>query len=127
MDRLDELVTEHVKQRVLDPNRLSDLLTSLKAHRHAGDVEVQSRLQYLRSEAAKADEKIRRLYRMVEDGMTEMDELLAERLATLKAEREKAKAALERAQFQTRPEIILQADDIQRFSEFMSEKITSGD
>ena len=127
MDRLDELVTEHVKQRVLDPNRLSDLLTSLKAHRHAGDVEVQSRLQDLRSEAAKADEKIRRLYRMVEDGMTEMDELLAERLAALKAEREKAKAALERAQFQTRPEIILQADDIQRFSEYMSEKITSGD
>jgi site-specific DNA recombinase len=127
MDRLDELVTEHVKQRVLDPNRLSDLLTSLKAHRHAGDVEVQSRLQDLRSEAAKADEKIRRLYRMVEDGMTEMDELLAERLAILKAEREKAKAALDRAQFQTRPELILQADDIQRFSEFMSEKITSGD
>jgi hypothetical protein len=53
--------------------------------------------------------------------------LLAERLATLKAEREKAKAALERAQFQARPEIILQADDIQRFSEFMSGKITSGD
>jgi predicted nuclease with TOPRIM domain len=127
MDRLDELVTEHVKQRVLDPNRLSDLLTTLKAHRHAGDVEVQSRLQDLRSEAAKADEKIRRLYRMVEDGMTEMDELLAERLSVLKAEREKAKAALERAQFQTRPEIILQADDIQRFSRFMSEKITSGD
>ena len=106
---------------------MSDLLTSLKAHSHAGDVEVQSRLQDLRSEAAKADEKIRRLYRMVEDGMTEMDELLAERISVLKTERQRAKAALERAQFQARLEIILQADEVQRFSEFMSEKITHGD
>ena len=97
MDRLDDLVIEHVKKRVLEPSRLSDLLTSLKTHRQASDAEVRARLQDLRSEAAKADEKIRRLYKMVEDGMTELDDLLAERLATLKTEREIAKAALERA------------------------------
>ena len=127
MDRLDELVTEHVKQRVLEPGRLLDLLSSLKTHRQAADIEVRSRLHDLRSEAAKADEKIRRLYKMVEDGLTEMDDFLAERISVLKTERERAKATLERAQFQARPEIILQADDVQRFSEFMSEKITSGD
>ena len=97
MDRLDDLVIEHVKKRVLEPSRLSDLLTSLKTRRQASDAEVRARLQDLRSEAAKADEKIRRLYKMVEDGMTELDDLLAERLATLKTEREIAKAALERA------------------------------
>jgi site-specific DNA recombinase len=127
MDRLDDLVIEHVKKRVLEPSRLSDLLTSLKTRRQASDAEVQALLLDLRSETAKADEKIRRLFKMVEDGMTELDDLLAERLATLKTEREIAKGALERSQFQSRPEIIFQTVDVQQFSEFMSEKITFGD
>ena len=127
MDRLDELVTEHVKRRVLEPARLGELLQSLKTHRKDEDAEVKTRLQKLSSEAARADEKIDRLYRMVEDGITEMDDLLAARLSSLKADRERAKMALERAQFQTRPEISIHADDIQRFADLMAEKITSGD
>ncbi len=56
-----------------------------------------------------------------------MDDLLTARLSSLKADRERAKMALERAQFQTRPEISIHADDIQRFADLMAEKITSGD
>ena len=56
-----------------------------------------------------------------------MDEMLAERLASLKSDRELAKAALQRAQAQAKPEICLKLDDIQRFGVFMSEKITTGE
>ena len=37
-------------------------------------------------------------YRLIEDGMTEMDDVLKDRLNSLKADRDRAKAALERAQ-----------------------------
>lgn len=38
-----------------------------------------------------------RLYGLVEDGLTDLDDLLRDRIAALKAERDRAKAALERA------------------------------
>ena len=127
MDRLDHLVTTHVAERLLEPSRLSDLLTSLSGKRCANDISVRDRLRTLQGEVAQADEKLRRLYKMVEDGLTDMDDVLAERVASLKSERELAKAALQRLQAQTRPEISLKVDDIQRFGAFMSEKITTGE
>ena len=127
MDRLDHLVTTHVAERLLEPSRLSDLLTSLSEKRCANDISVRDRLRTLQGEVAQTDEKLRRLYKMVEDGLTDMDDVLAERVASLKSERELAKAALQRLQAQTRPEISLKVDDIQRFGAFMSEKITTGE
>ena len=35
-----------------------------------------------------ADDKLKRLYRLIEDGMTEMDDVLKDRLNSLKANRE---------------------------------------
>ena len=51
----------------------------------------------LQKEVTEADEKLTRLYRLVEDGLTDLDEVLKDRLNTLKADRDRAKAALERA------------------------------
>jgi site-specific DNA recombinase len=48
-------------------------------------------------EVTHADDKLKRLYRLIEDGMTEMDDVLKDRLNSLKADRERAKAALKRA------------------------------
>ena len=127
MDRLDTLVTTHVTERLLQPDRLSELLYSLSAKRSANDAAVQDRLRALQGELTQADDKLRRLYKLVEEGFVEMDELLAERIASLKSNREQAKAALQRLQAQTRPEISLRADDIQRFGAFMKEKITTGE
>ncbi|WP_244594528.1 hypothetical protein [Methylosinus sporium] len=64
---------------------------------------------------------------MVEDGVTDMDDLLRDRLATLKSERERAKAALERIKAQAAPSIALEPDQLERFGVFMREKITVGE
>ncbi len=45
-----------------------------------------------------ADDKLKRLYRLIEEGVTEFDDVLKDRLNTLKAERDRAKEALARAQ-----------------------------
>ena len=50
-----------------------------------------------------------------------------DRIAVLKADRERAKAALERARPQTKSTVSHSEADIERFGILMSEKITTGD
>jgi site-specific DNA recombinase len=52
------------------------------------------RLITLQQEVADADDKLARLYRLVEDGLTDLDDMFRDRLAALKAQRDRAKAAL---------------------------------
>ncbi len=127
MDRLDGLVTTHLADRLLGPNRLAGLLTSLTENRASSDAEVQERARVLQQEIAQADDKLRRLYKLVEDGLTDIDETLADRLGALKLERERAKAALERIKVQLAPQITLEPDQVERFGAFMREHITTGD
>ena len=127
MDRLDGLVTTHLADRLLGPNRLAGLLTSLAEKRASSNVEVQGRASILQGEIAQADDKLRRLYKMVEDGVTDLDDVLGDRLATLKSDRERAKAALERIKVQSAPDISLESDQIERFGAFMRERITTGE
>ena len=127
MDRLDGLVTTHLADRLLGPSRLAGLLTSLGEKRASSDAEVQARARVLQNEIAHADDKLRRLYKMVEDGVTDIDETMAERLAALKLDRDRAKAALERIRVQLAPEVTLEPDQVERFGAFMRERITTGE
>lgn len=127
MDRLDGLVTTHLADRLLGPNRLAGLLTSLAEKRASNDAEVQERAGILQKEIAQADDRLRRLYKMVEDGVTDIDETLADRLAALKSDRDRARVALERIKAQLAPQVILEADQIERFGSFMRERITTGE
>jgi len=52
-------------------------------------------LAALQTEVTDAAEKLERLYKVVEDGITDLD-LLKERLASLKLDRDRAQAALDR-------------------------------
>ncbi len=54
-----------------------------------------TRLAALQTEVTDAAEKLERLYKVVEDGITDLD-LLKERLASLKLDRDRAQAALDR-------------------------------
>jgi hypothetical protein len=64
---------------------------------------------------------------MVEDGVTDLDDVLGDRLAVVKTDRERAKAALERIKVQSAPNIALESDQIERFGAFMRERITTGE
>jgi site-specific DNA recombinase len=127
MAKLDTLVTTHLADRLLGPNRLAGLLTSLAEKRASSDTEVRARASALQAEIAQADDKLRRLYKMVEDGVTDLDDVLGDRLAVLKSGREHAKAALERIKAQSAPQIALEPDQIERFGSFMRERITEGE
>lgn len=98
MDKLDGLVTDHLKERLFHPERLAALLASLSSRRAEKAETLNGRLLALQREVTEADDKLKRLYRLVEDGLMDLnDEVLKERLNTLKLSRDHAKAALERA------------------------------
>jgi site-specific DNA recombinase len=97
MDKLDELVTSHVLDRVLAPERLETVLGSLAARRSERAIAVSDRIRELEATVADADQRLRRLYQMVEDGLAQLDDILKERIAALKNEREAASSALARA------------------------------
>ena len=85
------------------------------------------RVAALEREAKDADARLRRLYRLVEDGIAEMDSALKDRIVALRAARDGATAALQRAmsgERQTaRPNPML----IEQFGQMMRENLTTGD
>jgi site-specific DNA recombinase len=73
-----------------------------------------------------AEEKLKRLYRLVEDGLTDLDEILKNRLNTIKADRDRARAALERAKEHLTSQIQIDPELIERFGRMMQENFTTG-
>jgi site-specific DNA recombinase len=126
MGRLDTLVTTHMTERLFQPERLAIILSSLSSRRLEKADAINTRVTALQREATNADEKLRRLYRLVEDGMTEMDDVLKDRLNSLKADRDRAKAALERVTLHSSKAIQIDPALLEQFSRKMRENFTSG-
>lgn len=88
---------------------------------------IDGRIMELRKQADDADHRLRRLYKLVEDGFAEMDEPLRERIGDLQKERDLAQAALERAQNLANGRSTITEDKIAAFSALIREKLTTGD
>lgn len=127
MEKLDHLVTRHVAERVLMPERLEALLQSVVDRRVKADAEVQARIDELSRERTTAEDKLRRLYQLVADGIAEPDDMLKEQIAKLKADRERAHSALERIENQGAAASRLDPDKLARFGQLMRSNITEGE
>lgn len=126
MDTLDTLVTDHLVTELLQPDRLRATLLSLWELRAGKAHQVDGRIAALRSEVTSAEEKLRRLYRLVGDGLTDPDEILKAELAALKADRDRARSALERISVAERAPAEMAPELIERFGQLMRENVTSG-
>ena len=124
---LDGIVVSNLKQRLLTPDRLAALLRTLADRQTAKTEAVDRRLITLQREVTDCDERLRRLYRSIEDGIVELDDILCERTTTLKSERERAKAALDRARAQCGTATMIDAAKIDAFAQLMNEKLDTGD
>jgi site-specific DNA recombinase len=127
MDKLDTLVTGHRADRLLDPQRLGAMLASLASGRAAKASAVDERIATLEREAHEADERLRRLYKAMEDGVAEMDDILKDRITALKADRDRVHGALARAKSGVRPTMDISPIAVERFGTIMREKLTSGE
>ena len=86
-----------------------------------------SGLLTLQREVSDADDRLRRLYRSIEDGIVEIDDILRERAVTLKSERERAKAALDRARAQCGTVAAIDTQKIDAFARLITDKLDNGD
>ena len=139
MDRLDDLVTETIATRLMQPDRIAGLLSALLQQRAEEASTVDERIGRLEHEAREVEERLSRLYRAIEDGVAELDDMLKDRIASLKAEREKTRGhfllaavskhrgALERTRSASRPKFQISRALIERFAVTIREKMCSGE
>jgi site-specific DNA recombinase len=126
MDKLDSLVTDSLVGQLLHPERLAVMLFSLKARRAEKADSENKRIIVLQREVTDAEDRLKRLYRLVEDGVTDLDDLLKERLDRLKADRDRARAALEATKSRKGADIRIDPALIESFGRTMRENLTTG-
>lgn len=126
MEKLDHLVTHHVAERVLAPERLEILLQSVLDRRVKTDAEVQGRISKLDRDVTATEDKLRRLYQLVADGITEPDEMLKEQITKLKTDRDRARSTLQRIENQEVTASQLDPAKLRCFGQLMRSNITEG-
>src|SRR3984893_12409031 len=99
MEKLDTLVADHIEHRLLLPNRLEKILSSVLERREERSERQATHIAELRKRASEADAKLKRHYDAIENGVTDLSDLmLKDRIAELKAIRDQARADAERAE-----------------------------
>jgi site-specific DNA recombinase len=99
MSRLDDLVADHIEDRLLRPERLETILASVLDRRQERTERRRQHLAELNQRIAETDQRLNRLYDAIETGVADLDDLaLKERIAGLKTIQDQARADAERAQ-----------------------------
>jgi site-specific DNA recombinase len=99
MEKLDNVVAEHIEQRLLQPKRLEEVLSAVLHRRQEHAERRATHIAELRKRAAEAEAKLKRLYDAIENGVADVsDPLLKERVTELKSVRDQARADAERAE-----------------------------
>lgn len=126
--RRDDPVIDAVNSRLPNPDRLVALLEDLLLRQTERAGTIDARLAELTRKANDADQKLQRLYKLVEDGFAKMDDTLRrERIGALQDERDLAVAALERARGLAKMRSTIPDDKITAFANLMRENLSSGD
>lgn len=125
--RLDQLVTDAVREKLLTFDRLTTILEALMDRQAAKDASVGNRRAALEAEISDLGNKLARLYRAIEDGVVEIDAQLRDRIAALKSARELAQASFERIAEQAATSRVLTPERIAAFGALLKEKIETAD
>lgn len=124
---LDDLVLTALKENMFTPERLTELLSTIAARRQERTAAVDRRLASLKSQVVDAEDRLKRLYRGIEEGIVELDDLLRGRIVELKADREKAQAAYDHAASQVLPSASIDPEKVAAFSKLMSDLLDNGE
>ena len=127
MEKMDAVVTETLSSKLLSGDRIWQLLSTLATRRAERAAALDARLSSLQREADAAEEKLKRLYKMVEEGVAELDDLLKDRISALKLDRDRAKEALARAHNGVRAKSDVSPESAERFGVLMRQRLQEGD
>ena len=127
MAKLDDLVIANVKERLLCPSRLIHILEALIERQGAKDSAVQDRRAVLEAELIQKNEKLKRLYSAIENGIVELDLQLKDRIRGLKTERDIVQTSLDRIAIQAHARATITPVRLEAFSRLVNEKLDSAD
>ena len=127
MPKLDELVLQNVKERLLAPERLATILGAIMVRRSQHGQAVVDRRKALEAEIVQKKEQLARLYRAIEEGVVDLDADLKERIQALKNRRDIAQDSLDRIATQTRNQVEITPERLEAFSALMRDKLDNGD
>jgi len=129
MDTLDRAVVEHVESRLLEPERLEEVLEQLLERRDEWADRRRQHAAELERRATEAEAKLKRLYEAIENGVVDMnDPSLKDRIAELTVIRDQARGDAERAVAQVErlaPGITV--DSLREFALVAKRKLRNGD
>jgi site-specific DNA recombinase len=126
MERLDSLVAEHIADRLLQPERLEEILASVLDRRQERAERRREHIVELNKRAAETDLRLKRLYDAIEAGVADLDDpALKERVASLKAIRDQAQAEAARASamLESSAQQSITPQMVQRFARTARERI----
>ncbi len=99
MEKLDDLVVNHLEKQLLQPERLETVLAAALDRREEHAERRREHIAELNKRAAESELRLKRLYDAIEAGVADLDDpALKDRIDGLKAIRDQAKADAERAQ-----------------------------
>jgi site-specific DNA recombinase len=99
MDKRDDLVAGHLEERLLQPERLETILATVLDRRQERSERQREHIAELNRRAAESEGRLKRLHDAIEAGVADLDDpALKDRIDSLKAIRDQAKADAERAQ-----------------------------
>ncbi len=127
MAKLDTLILDGVRDRLLNPERLGTILEALVLRQGSRQQEVAARSENLNRDLATISDKLRRLYRAIEEGVVDLDADLKDRIAALKTEREIIVSSLERIENQGHAALAITPEKIDAFASLMHERLANGD
>ncbi|MCJ1901234.1 MULTISPECIES: recombinase family protein [Paracoccus] len=127
MDKLDRAVTERLADQLLTPERVEKLLAGLMERQTARDADHGQRLTALRGKLADAEDRLKRLYQAIENGIADSaDPTLKDRIAAIRTERDIAQVAFDRAVAEMQPEARVTAEKIASFVDVMRANVLDG-
>ena len=99
MEKLDNLVIDHIEREFLDSSRLEIVLSAVLDRRQERGERRREHIAELNKRATETELRLKRLYDAIESGVTDLDDpALKDRIEGLRAIRDQAKADSERAQ-----------------------------
>jgi hypothetical protein len=99
MPQLDAIICDHIENRLLQPERLEEILASILDRREEQADRRREHIAELNRRAAETELRLKRLYEAIEAGVADLDDpVLKERVVALRALRDQAQVDSERAQ-----------------------------
>lgn len=127
VDKLDTLVTDRLNECLFTTDRVRALLTGLLARQIARSDDHNQRVAALQNKLSECESRLSRLYEAIENGVADCtDPTLKDRLANLKNERDRAKAARDRAMQELQPETRITEEKINAFAGLMRANVANG-